>query len=159
LDDGEGLLRIRAARGIAPETVARFREPLDENLLTRLAGVLGIDDTERFIGVPLVLGGRVIGLLAVRRSTDAAARSAEEWLLAALADQAAVALANARHESERDALTGRLGELEKERAGKDQAIQVMSHDIRTPLNAIQGYVALLAGGILGPLNDRQSDAL
>jgi sigma-B regulation protein RsbU (phosphoserine phosphatase) len=161
LDDvQDGLLRIRAARGIDADLVARFREPLDENLLTRLAGVLDIADRADFMGVPLVVGGRVIGLLGVRLPAPAAhLREDAEWLLSALADQSAVAIENAWSKQDRDRLASQVGRMEQDREGKEQAIQVMSHDLRTPLNAIQGYVALLAGEVLGPVNERQADAL
>ena len=161
LDQGDGMLRIAAARGVDPEVIGRFRDPLDEKLIDRLVQVLNIGDRRGFLGVPLVVRGEVIGLLGVGRSTsaDAEAGAGDEWLLSAIADQTAVALESARHQQAREALTGRLGEVERDREAKDQAIQVMSHDIRTPLNGIQGYVALLAGGILGPVNERQAEAL
>jgi signal transduction histidine kinase len=42
---------------------------------------------------------------------------------------------------------------------KMQFLTTMSHELRTPLNAIGGHVQLMQLGILGPVTDRQQDAL
>jgi len=98
LTDEQGLLRVRAAYGVSAEVVERFRESFDESLITRLKGLLGADSAEGFIGVPLVVGGNVIGLLAVVRTegTDAERYADDEWLLSALADQTAAPVDNAQ---------------------------------------------------------------
>src|SRR5688572_17399393 len=92
LTDSAGLLQVRAARGIDAGLVRRFREPLDETVLDRLRGVLGEVEPDCFLGVPLVAQGEVVGVLAVVRPNGAPCTDADEWLLSALADQAAVAL-------------------------------------------------------------------
>src|SRR5512140_3925664 len=65
LADDEGLLRVHASFGVSDETVTRFRASFDESLVSRLKGLFGT--AEGFLGVPLVVQGRVIGLLAVMR--------------------------------------------------------------------------------------------
>jgi signal transduction histidine kinase len=82
-----------------------------------------------------------------------------EWLLSSLADQTAIALESTRNDDVRHLLEGRLDELLREQEGKDRAIQIMSHDLRTPLTALVGYAALLNSEVLGPLNDRQQATL
>jgi PAS domain S-box-containing protein len=42
---------------------------------------------------------------------------------------------------------------------KDEFLAMISHEFRTPLNAISGHVQLLTLGIHGPLSDAQHDAL
>jgi len=42
---------------------------------------------------------------------------------------------------------------------KGEFLAVMSHELRTPLNAISGYADLFSMGALGPVTDKQTDAL
>ncbi|HSM36576.1 MAG TPA: GAF domain-containing sensor histidine kinase [Longimicrobiales bacterium] len=152
MNDEDGLLGVQAQRGIDPDKVERFREPLDETILDRLSDLLGPDAKDRFLGVPLVVGGNVTGLLAVRRPRSTSVQDRDEWLLSALADQVAVALASARH---RD-LDERVRTLEARASSKEHALRVISHDVRSPLNAILGYLELLSMGSLGDLNEDQT---
>ena len=156
--DATGQLRVRSSRGIDDTVSAGFAEPLDEKLLDKMIQLFA-DQRERFLAVPLVVEGAVVGLLAIARNHDPADDADEEWLLSALADQAALAVETTHHRELRKELQGRLGRLEQERKDKDHAIEVLSHDLRSPLNAIQGYTSLLAAEILGPVNERQQDAL
>jgi signal transduction histidine kinase len=108
--------------------------------------------------VPLVVGGAVTGVVAValtRPSTEP-----DEWLLSALADQAAVALQNAQiGGAVRVDLEERLRLSEGATNAKDRALSTLAHDIRSPLGAIEGYCAILEDGLCGPVNDKQRDAL
>jgi signal transduction histidine kinase len=155
----DDLLHVRASRGIAPDDVERFREPLDENLLFRLTSLVGPEARERFLGVPLVVRGDVIGLLGVRLEGAEGVDDDGEWRLSALADQAAVALESTLHRQRRVALVGRVEELERDRRLKEQAIEILGHDLRSPLGAIQGYVVLMSEGALGPVTERQREVL
>lgn len=161
--DSDGLLRVSATHGVDPALVERFREPLDENLGTRVQGVLGVSADESFIGVPLVAGGAVKGLLGVVRKGAEPCSDEEEWLLSAVADQVSVALENARLESEVMLAANRARVAREDAAGagdaKDRALATLSHDLRSPLNAIDSYAELMEMEILGPLTDRQRQAL
>jgi signal transduction histidine kinase len=159
LNEADGLLHIRAARGIDTRDIDRFREPLDENLLMRLTGVFGPSAREGFLGVPLVVQGNVTGLLAVHLPPPRTADEENEWLLSALADQTSIALQSARNDDVRQQLEGRLGELQREQEGKERAIEILSHDLRTPLSAVLGYTGLISSEVLGPLNERQRNTL
>jgi len=157
LPDAGGLLHVRAAHGIDEARVARFRAPLGDEIIGRLQGLLEVPD-DCFVAVPLVVGGAVTGLVAVamRRPSTAA----DESLLSALADQAAVALENARLGGEvRGELEDRLRASEGATTAKDRALSTLAHDIRSPLGAIDGYCALLEEEIYGPVNDRQRETL
>lgn len=50
-------------------------------------------------------------------------------------------------------------EAERANRAKTQFLTVMSHELRTSLNAIIGYADLLHGEISGPLNDRQREQI
>ncbi len=121
LTDGHGMLSVRASVGIDESRCKRFAEPLDESLNVRLRGLLDVD-ASHFLGVPLVVGGQVIGILAVSAFVDATSSDEQEWLLSALADQASVALQKTK-----------LDEIIEFR---DRLIGIVSHDLRTPVTAI-----------------------
>ena len=157
LTDAEDLLHVRATHGITEERVTRFRAPLTDELLARLQGLLEVS-SDCFIAVPLVASGTVTGLLAValRQSST----EADEWVLSALADQAAVALEHARLGTEvLTEMEDRLRVSEGATSAKDRALSTLAHDIRTPLGAIEGYCGILEDGLYGPVNDRQREAL
>jgi signal transduction histidine kinase len=53
-------------------------------------------------------------------------------------------------------MTEQLAELDRLKA---EFVSVASHEIKTPLSVIRGYVALLADGIYGEVNDQQKKTL
>jgi signal transduction histidine kinase len=105
---------------------------------------------DAFLCADLRCAGTSVGLLAAgyhARTDQATAR--ELRLASSIAQQAALALENARLvEGLRDA--GRL---------KSEFIGTMSHELRSPLNVVMGYVDLLLDGDLGSLEDEQRKAL
>lgn len=121
LTNEQGLLSVRAAFGLAKAATERFREPLDETLIHRLQGLLEAHP-ECFLGVPLVVGGQVTGILAVSLSQPVSGNDEQEWLLSALADQAAVALEKTR--------------LDETAEFRERLIGIVSHDLRSPISAI-----------------------
>jgi phosphoserine phosphatase RsbU/P len=156
LADADGLLTVHAAHGVDQDRVAEFREPLNETLVRRLQALLDYPSEECFLSVPLVAGGRVTGLMAAVRLSHEPVTEDDEWLLSALADQTAVALENAR-------LTRALHQGEEERGrtmqAQGRAQATLSHELRSPLTAIQAYSSLLLEGVLDPLTDRQREAI
>ncbi|CAN5894993.1 hypothetical protein BH11GEM2_BH11GEM2_40530 [soil metagenome] len=157
IHDAEGLLQVQAAHGVADEPLARFRASVTDEVVGRLQGLLDVP-AECFTAVPLVVGGSVTGIVAV--GLDRPATEPDEWLLSALADQAAVTLENARLGGEvRLDMEGRLRASEGAAGAKDRALATLAHDIRSPIGAIEGYCTILEEEILGPVNDKQRDAL
>ena len=71
------------------------------------------------------------------------------------AQRAAVDLRNERLESMRIELETHLEELSAANQARDRFVAMMSHEMRTPLNAILGYAELLELEIDGPINDGQ----
>jgi signal transduction histidine kinase len=157
LNDGDGQLQVRAAHGIDEDRLARFRAPLTDEIIGRLQGLFAVS-SECFIAVPLVVGGVLTGLLAA--DLGRTATESDEWLFSALADQAAIALENARLAGEvQPELESRLRASEGATDAKDRALATLAHDIRSPLGAIDGYCTILEEGVYGPLNEKQRGAL
>jgi signal transduction histidine kinase len=71
--------------------------------------------------------------------------------------RAIVELRNRQLEMVRDQLAANLTELGDATRAKDRFMAVMSHEMRTPLNAVLGYADLLEMGIAGELNEAQRD--
>jgi signal transduction histidine kinase len=72
-----------------------------------------------------------------------------------LEKRAALELRNWELETLREEMQTRLEELAEAHNTKDQFLAVMSHEMRTPLNAILGYADLLEIGIGGELTEAQ----
>lgn len=157
LEGDDGALRPGAARGVDEAALDGFSVRLDERIASHLDPLFGAGARARFLGAPIVLRGRVRGLLAVDRGTDGSLGDSEEWLLSALADQTAMALEGAREEKARVALEAQVDAMERSRSDTERALKMAGHDLRTPLNSMQGYLELLASGVFGTLEDRQVD--
>lgn len=156
LADPKGLLRLRAAHGVAEERLAHGRAS-GSDVVGLLPELLDAPE-DRVLAVPLVVGGSVTGLLAV--GLPGPVTAADEWLLSALADQAAVALEQARLGGDgRTELEERLRASEGATSAKDRALATLAHDIRSPLGAIDGYCWNMEDEVYGPLTAEQRRAL
>jgi signal transduction histidine kinase/DNA-binding response OmpR family regulator len=91
--------------------------------------------------------GEVLGGLFFGHEQPGVFREREERLVVGVAGWAAVAMDNARlYAGERVAREG----AEAAARTKTEFLATMSHEFRTPLNAVLGYAQLLELGVLGP---------
>jgi len=92
-DDG-GQLTIRASQGVDENVVRQFSSRMEEDVIRELHELLQLQPTDTIASLPIMAKGSLDGLLVIVR--DSPIDSEEEWQLSALADQAAIALSNAR---------------------------------------------------------------
>jgi GAF domain-containing protein len=90
--------------------------------------------------VPLMHEDRAIGLLQVARDAPQGYTASEIQLVETFADQAVIAIENARLFRELQEANRQLAEASRH---KSQFLANMSHELRTPLNAIIGYTEML----------------
>lgn len=119
--DDEGLLTLRASVGLDAALLDGFREPLSEGVMGHLADLVGTP-ARCFLGVPLVVAGAIKGILIVIRTPRSVGGEQDEWLLSALADQAASALEKSRLDE--------IGEF------RERLIGIVGHDLRNPMSTI-----------------------
>jgi signal transduction histidine kinase/HAMP domain-containing protein len=106
------------------------------------------------VDVPLRIGNEVIGVLVVESNRQNAFDQADFEVLMAAANQASIAIQNARlYSAAQKELTERKRAEAELALARDQAVEAsraksqflanMSHELRTPLNAIIGYSEML----------------
>jgi signal transduction histidine kinase len=108
------------------------------------------------LGVPMLRDGVAIGVLALTRSEPRPFTDKQIELVSTFADQAAIAIENARLFDE---IQDKSRQLEVASQHKSQFLANMSHELRTPLNAILGYTELIADGIYGPPSEKMLSVL
>jgi signal transduction histidine kinase len=98
--------------------------------------------------VPLAVRGRVLGALTLCRTEPGIRyRESEVGLAEELARRGALAAENARLFRAAQAAS----------RAKSQFLATVSHEIRTPINAVMGYAELLEMGLGGPLQEKQAE--
>jgi len=136
----DGALALRSSHGFDAALARCFAAPLDEALVPRLAGFFN-EEPQSFLGVPLVVAGAIKGVLAVIRPQPSAGEEHEEWVLSALADQAAIALEQ-KHRDE-------IGEF------REQLMGIVGHDLRTPISTVLSAAELLL--MRGGLGEKETE--
>jgi K+-sensing histidine kinase KdpD len=164
--EGEAMLRRAYPQPLSPDNhgaqailerkvinIADVHESGYSEAVKARAHVLGY---RAFLGVPLMRDGEPIGVICVTRLSTGTFPDSHVALLCTFADQAVIAIDNARlfneiHEKSR--------QLEAANKHKSEFLANMSHELRTPLNAIIGFSEALLERLFGDLNDKQAEYL
>jgi len=108
------------------------------------------------LAVPLISNALPIGVIALWRIDPRPFSPEQITLVETFADQAAIAIENARLFSE---IQEKSRQLEVADRHKTEFLANMSHELRTPLNAIIGFSEVLLQKMFGELNEQQADYL
>jgi GAF domain-containing protein len=150
---GEGVVG-RTALTLEPEQVPDISVPgayesrLRENLIE--SGIRAV------LAVPMVRDDRLIGCLVVSRDRPGEFPAETIELLRTFATQSALAIQNARLYHE---IADKSRQLQVASQHKSEFLANMSHELRTPLNAIIGFSEVLAQGMFGDINEKQTEYL
>ncbi len=117
----------------APTTVTLQR---DGSTYTRLA-------------VPVRRERKVIGLIVLTKLGDDAFDDEARQFVSRLADRAAIAIDNARL----------FTAVKAANDAKSEFVSVVSHELKIPMTSILGYADMLLKGIVGPINEQQTQFL
>ncbi len=130
--------------------------PLNQQLASMM-------QTKAMIAVPLKTKDRILGSLTVDRIREHSLTQDDLELLMTVAHQVAIALDNASaYEQIEDLNVGleakvreRTAELEQADRVRSQFLSHVSHELKTPLTSIKGFLQNLLDGLTGPLNEKQ----
>ncbi len=173
IDRKTGDLFVEAARGYPPEITAKMRlkvgeegvcgwvaahgKPLlvnDVSTEPRHVGI-GLDHGSE-LAVPIKLGEKIVGVLDVADPETFFYHEEDIRILDLFAAQVAIAIDNATLFRDREALVAELRVADKL---KSEFVANMSHELRTPLTSIIGFSELLLDGVVGEMNDIQTQSV
>jgi GAF domain-containing protein/anti-sigma regulatory factor (Ser/Thr protein kinase) len=119
-------------------------------LASRLTG------NKSLLFAPMLWEGKGVGAVFVGRPVTGPFSEKDIALLRTFADQAAIAIQNAKLFRE---IQEKSAQLEVANKHKSDFLANMSHELRTPLNAIIGFSEALIDRMFGELNEKQAEYL
>lgn len=126
----------------------------------RLLRLIG---TKSLIAVPLKTKDRILGSMIVDRTTEHSLTQDDLELMTTFAHQAAIALDNASAYQQIEELNvgleakvrERTKELEQADRLRSQFLSHVSHELKTPMTSIKGFLQNMLDGLTGAVNEKQ----
>lgn len=121
-------------------------------------------DVKSLFVYPIVVENRLSGALTFYSSeSQADVAQADEELMQSISDEVGIALANAHLTRQLDEINSKLEDanahLQQMDAMKDEFISIASHQLRSPLTAIKGYLSMLLDSDFGEVPEKQKPVL
>lgn len=119
--------------------------------------------TQALVSVPLKTKDRILGAILVDRAQPHSLTQDDLDLMVTVANQVAIALDNASAYRQIEEMNigleakvrERTSALEKADHMRSLFLSHVSHELKTPLTSIKGFVENMLGGLAGPLSDKQ----
>jgi signal transduction histidine kinase len=99
--------------------------------------------------VPLLIKGKAEGVICVYSTESDHFGESDAEFLAALASEGGIAIENART----------YQALEMADRAKSDFVQMVTHELRSPLSAVQSMLRILEQGYVGPITSKQEDLI
>ncbi len=143
------------------DRVAKLQKPLVIRNVLEECGAADLqwcrdEGMSSFLGIPLVGNGERLGSLAFLMREEHEYSADEIECLSTMAGQAALAML---HFELFERIQKQADDLRLVNQVKDEFLGIVSHELKTPLNVISGYINILVEGILGELSPIQEKAL
>jgi len=169
LDESGQMVETVAAYGLSEQYLTKGPVDIRKSLHTRqaLAGLPTIvSDTSQdarlqypaeataegiksMLCVPLFIGGKAEGVICVYGAEANRFSDSDAEFLSALASEGATAIVNARA----------YQALEMADRAKSDFVQMVTHELRSPLSAVQSMLRVLEQGYVGPITSEQRDLI